>query len=454
MEGGYSEKYTDHTVKGVLKQLGDRMNIRLLLAMVGTELAMYLLAAYKGVGMWYLPVAAAMVVFTFLSYTVAYGMKADRVILIVMLVLMNFGFLVQQIEIGGNQQIRQVLVKLLAAFLAAAATSLIYSRISELLSDDHVILLLMICQILICAGMIFFGRAVGSGAGSGTISLAGITPFELVKAAYLFSTAGLLCSRRDEKIRLFPSKKKVGREYLLVIHTAILSLCMVACSELGSLLVMYITGLLMLICFGKHRKMIRILAGLTVGAGGVFWFVCALLLPRADALTGRLPGVLMKLIQRFGAALHPERYMYTFGYQGTRALAAITMGEWLGTPTERYRVALPEASNDFIFANLVQTCGLLVAMILLVFLIAFLKRGMDLADRCGSLYKKGIVTAITVLITTETIIHIGYNLALLPITGIPMYFVSQGFTAIVTGMVLVSVMLVISGENAAQTEDV
>ena len=447
------DKYTDHTVKGTLRALADRMNLKLLLAMVGTEMAMYLLAAYKGVGTWYLPVAAAMLVFTLLSYVVTYGMKADRVLLIIMLVLMNFGFLVQQIEMGENQQIRQLLFKLLAAFLASAVTRIVYARVSEWLSWDSVILILMIAQVLICAGMFFFGKVVGNGAGQGTISLAGMTPFELVKAAYLFSAAGLLCRETGRKIRCFSKKLVIDREHLLVIQTAILSLGMIICSELGTLLVIYLSGLLLLLCFGKHRKMIRILSGLTVGAGGVFWAACTIILPHIAALETRFPGVLIKLIQRFGAALYPEHYMYTFGYQGTRALEAITMGGWLGVATERYRVALPEASNDFIFANLVQTCGLLVAMILLVFLIAFLKRGMDIADRCSSQYKKGIVTAITILITIEAIIHIGYNLALLPITGIPMYFVSQGFTAIVTGMIFVSILLVISGENAVETED-
>ena len=52
--------------------------------------------------------------------------------------------------------------------------------------------------------------------------------------------------------------------------------------------------------------------------------------------------------------------------------------------------------------------------------------------------------ASTVLIFTEALIHIGYNLAILPITGIPLYFCSSGFTALATGMGLTGVLLAIS----------
>jgi len=57
------------------------------------------------------------------------------------------------------------------------------------------------------------------------------------------------------------------------------------------------------------------------------------------------------------------------------------------------------------------------------------------------------------VITTEAVVHIGYNIAAFPITGIPLYFVSQGFTAILTGMIFVAILLVISiGQKEKQGE--
>lgn len=452
MEENNVEKYQDYTLRGRFKSRISLVNVKLLLAVIGTELSMSLFAFYKGVGLQYFPIAVVMLIFTFLSYVVTYGMNADRVILIVMLILLNFGFLVQQIEMGQEGQIGKIIIKLLIAFFVAAITKVFYRWISRWFEKDYMIVIMSLTQIVICLGMVFLGTTIGSGAGQGTISFAGITPFELVKILYIFTTTGLLCTDKTKLSIPGIRKAAADREILLAIHTAILSLCMVVCSELGSLLMIYITGLLLLLIFGKHRIAIYILTGLTVIGAGSFWGICSFLITQIDLFERWIPGIFLKLIQRFGSASFPERYMQSFGFQGTRSLQAISMGGWFGIPTERYRVSIPEATNDFIFSNLVQTCGLMIAFILILLLIMFLKRGMDIADQCDTLYKKGLVTAVTILIILEQIIHIGYNMALLPITGIPMYFVSQGFTAIVTGMILVTILLVISSENISTME--
>lgn len=64
-----------------------------------------------------------------------------------------------------------------------------------------------------------------------------------------------------------------------------------------------------------------------------------------------------------------------------------------------------------------------------------------------------MAVGIACLIAVESIIHIGYNMALLPITGIPLYFLSQGFSAIVTSMSLVAILLVISTKIELESEE-
>ena len=70
--------------------------------------------------------------------------------------------------------------------------------------------------------------------------------------------------------------------------------------------------------------------------------------------------------------------------------------------------------------------------------------GFHVAEECGEQYSQSVAIGITVTIFAEALIHIGYNLALLPITGIPLYFCSSGFTALLTGMILVGILLAIS----------
>ena len=135
------------------------------------------------------------------------------------------------------------------------------------------------------------------------------------------------------------------------------------------------------------------------------------------------------------------------GYQGTLGLEALSLGGLFGISSERYRLKLPEASNDYAFANVVQTCGMLMGLLMLLSFIALLRRGIKIADQCEDSYFQGLAAEITFMISVETVVHIGYNIGFLPITGIPLFFVSQGFTAVITGMALISILLVVSQKN-------
>ncbi|GFI51711.1 putative lipid II flippase FtsW [Lachnospiraceae bacterium] len=81
---------------------------------------------------------------------------------------------------------------------------------------------------------------------------------------------------------------------------------------------------------------------------------------------------------------------------------------------------------------------------IIVSFFALLARGIAIASACKETYFQGLTMSIVLLLVIENMIHIGYNIAMFPITGIPLYFVSQGFTAVVTAMVLAAVLLVIS----------
>ena len=84
---------------------------------------------------------------------------------------------------------------------------------------------------------------------------------------------------------------------------------------------------------------------------------------------------------------------------------------------------------------------------MLLSFIALLTRGIKIADQCEDSYFQGLAAEITFMISVETVVHIGYNIGFLPITGIPLFFVSQGFTAVITGMALISILLVVSQKN-------
>lgn len=434
-----------------MKHLLETREAKTIIALLAAELGCLLLVTYKGLGSNYLPVTLMFMFFSVAGCIIAFSFQADSILTVLVLLLLNIGFMVQQIQFGSAMGAGSFLKKFTIVIAAALAAAFLYKFLADWLSREYMIVLMMILQYLISLAMAVFAQSTGDKSGQGAaIELLGITPFEIVKVLYIFVAAGLLCKKERERMRIL--KWEIRREVVLILHTIFLSLFFLLCSELGTFMIVYLTGLILLWIYGKKRKLIWSLILLSATGFVLVWALCGLLLyPMMLERQLALPGTVEKLISRFGTALHPEKSIASAGYQGTMGLEAIAIGGWLGIPSERYRLELPEAANDFAFANVVQTCGLLIGFLLILFMIAFIKRGMDIANRCSDGYFQGIAASISILFVTEAVVHIGYNTALLPITGIPLYFISQGFTAIFTGMTFVAILLVISTGDMERT---
>ncbi len=109
------------------------------------------------------------------------------------------------------------------------------------------------------------------------------------------------------------------------------------------------------------------------------------------------------------------------------------LGRGLGHGSQSYLNFLPQAAQhtDFIFAVLAEELGFLGAILLLGLFFILLIRGLRIArlarDNFGMLLSMGIV----VMFTFQILINVGMNLGLMPITGIPLPFVSYGGSSMV-----------------------
>lgn len=437
-----------HGFRYKIESFRKKLDIKTISVMIAIELTLYLFTVYKGYGWNYLPVIGLIMLFTIVGSVMVFYMGADRYLLIIIVLLLNMGFVIQEIESGGSLKISGFLMKFGVAVAVAFLATVSYKYLAGILRDDRVVLGIILMQYLICITMCLVGARIGDMSGQGavlTLTVKGIsiTPFEIVKMLYLLVVSALLC--KDEAEILYVGRWRIQREVVLAVHTGVLLVFFLLCRELGTMLVVYLTGLIMLWIFGKNRRWILTLLLVTIVGSTVVWFICdQILCPKVVSGEIVLPGIVEKLVKRFGTALHPEAFVSDAGYQGTLGLEALTLGGLLGLDTERYRLPLPEASTDMVFANIVQTCGFLMGAAIITAFFILLLRGTVIASKCKDAYFQGLSMSIAVLLAVECMIHIGYNIALFPITGIPLYFVSQGFTAVVTAMVLASVLLVIS----------
>ncbi len=152
---------------------------------------------------------------------------------------------------------------------------------------------------------------------------------------------------------------------------------------------------------------------------------------------------------RFRAFLRPDdpSIAETIGFQIKQALIAIgsggAFGVGYGKSIQKFGY-LPEVQADTIFAAMAEELGFMRLLIILTMFGIFVWRGyriaMNAPDRFGTL----VATGITTWIAFQTILNISVNLALFPLTGITLPFISYGGSSLLASMAGVGILLNIS----------
>jgi rod shape determining protein RodA len=199
--------------------------------------------------------------------------------------------------------------------------------------------------------------------------------------------------------------------------------------DLGTALVVGIAGLAVIL----HSRLTRFQRSM-IGAGvGLILLVFALSFHGVKPFSG-----LMKDYQkdRLASFVEPSRDKSGSGYNVLQSVIAVgsggVTGKGLGFGSQSQLNFLPVAHADFIFAGIAEAWGLLGSLTLLV-LFGLLMSRLVLAariakDEFGMLLCVGILVKIAV----EMMVNIGMNMRLMPVTGIPLPFLSYGGTTLLT----------------------
>ena len=137
-------------------------------------------------------------------------------------------------------------------------------------------------------------------------------------------------------------------------------------------------------------------------------------------------------VQRLTTFLHPELDPQGVGYQVNQAFLAVgsggIFGLGLGHSRQKFQY-LPEVQADSIFAVIAEEMGLLITVALVV-LIAFLGlRGFKIAKGAPDQFGRLLVSGIMVWFVWQSFFNICATIGLMPLSGVPLPFISHGGTA-------------------------
>ncbi|AKC75709.1 rod shape-determining protein RodA [Staphylococcus sp. EG-SA-6] len=184
----------------------------------------------------------------------------------------------------------------------------------------------------------------------------------------------------------------------------------------------------------------RILAPLFIVAF-VFGGTIILAIIYKPTLIESLLGVKMYQMGRINSWLDPYSYSAGDGYHLTESLKAIGSGQLFGKGFNHGEVYIPENHTDFIFSVVGEEMGFIGAVVLLLIFLALIFHLIRLATKVESPFSKIFIIGYVSLLVFHILQNIGMTIQLLPITGIPLPFISYGGSSLWSLMVGIGVVL-------------
>ena len=173
----------------------------------------------------------------------------------------------------------------------------------------------------------------------------------------------------------------------------------------------------------------------------------------AMGIAAALPPLAMLLFwvswrrQRMLVFLHPDSDPQGAGFHINQSLIAVGTGGLTGRgfmEGMQKLFYLPEASTDFIFANIAEELGFIGAIIIIGLFLVLGYRGLRTAYRSQDPFARLTAFGITTAILLQAFFNISVVLSLLPTKGIPLPFISSGGTSLFFTLASIGILLNIS----------
>lgn len=282
--------------------------------------------------------------------------------------------------------------------------------------------MLLISFVLLLLPILPFGHGGGAGGRWVDLKLFSFQPSEIAKLTLIFYLSGWFASKGENLVKI--------KNMFLPFTSIVLGIAflMLVQKDLGTLAVMM--SIIASIFIIAGAPIYQLLSG-----GGIAVFLLWLSIKIEPYRLERMLTFLNPEDQT-GAAYHIRNALIAIGSGGLFGLG-------FGQSKQKY-LYLPEAHTDSIFAIISEELGYIRAgLIILVFAFIAL-RGYKIAKNAPDIFSRLVATGITTWLTAQMLINIAAMLSLVPLTGVPLPFISYGGSSLVILLSSVGVLVNIS----------
>lgn len=206
---------------------------------------------------------------------------------------------------------------------------------------------------------------------------------------------------------------------------------------------------------GTAMVFMAILAGVVLIAGISWWLLLPILISVIAAIALFFTVFLMPngkefffglgmdayQINRISAFLAPFDYSKTIAYQQTQSMISIGSGGIFGKGFNKLELPIPVRESDMIFTVIAENFGFIGSAILLMLYLILIYRMLRVTLESNNLFYTYISTGFIMMILFHIFENIGAALGILPLTGIPLPFISQGGSALISNLIGVGLIL-------------
>lgn len=319
-------------------------------------------------------------------------------------------------NIAFNQTFLGLFLGSIACFIASKIDYKLYKKYS---------LYIFIASVIITALVFVPGIGVKHGGAHRWIHLGSfsIQPSEILKIGYIIFLAAWLSKVKDKvqtiKYGLIP----------FGILSSIVALLILKQPDTATFMVAFFPGLAMYLTAGGKWKYIFMIGAITILGVAIMAFTRPYVMSRITTY------------------MNPAENALGSGYQIQQSMIAIgsggVTGRGFGQSIQKFSF-LPEPIGDSIFAVYSEEFGFIGGVVLIILYIFFAFRGLKIAGRVPDPFGRLVVVGIVILITSQAFVNISSMVGVLPLSGVPLPFVSHGGTALFMNLLEIGIVLKIS----------
>lgn len=253
-------------------------------------------------------------------------------------------------------------------------------------------------------------------------------PSELAKITYMMLIPAFLAKLKDEfSLKIF---------LLLILFSLAPIGLILKQPDMGTAMVFVVGLFSILLVYGIKYKYVLMSFGVIVVSAPLVWFYVFDNYQRGRIFT----------------FINPLHDLEGAGYQTEKARIAIGSGQFTGSGLfqgvqSQQNAAVPVKESDFIFSVIGEELGFVGSVLVVLVATAILIWCIRIAIRAKDKYGSYLVTGLTCMLAFHFIENIGMNIGIMPVTGIPLPFISAGGSAMLVNFIAIGLIMSVSARS-------